>query len=59
MLAYSTNINRLSASSATDNSAYVTNNFKDQTVLQKNLTTNQSGDIKEIRKSDIPRSSAA
>ena len=50
MLAYSTNINRLSGSSATDNSAYVTNNFKDQTVLQKNLTTNQSGDIKEIRK---------
>ena len=50
MLAHSTNINRLSASSATDNSAYVTNNFKDQTVLQKNLTTNQSDDIKEIRK---------
>jgi predicted PurR-regulated permease PerM len=50
MLACSATINRLSASSATDNQTKVASNFTDQTVLQKNLTTNQFDDIKEIRK---------
>src|SRR5262249_27062204 len=43
-------IYRLSAVSAIDNQANVTSNFTGQAILQKNLTSNQSDDIKEIRK---------
>jgi hypothetical protein len=46
ILGYSTNIDRSIAASVTS----ATSNFTDQMVLQKNLTSNQSSDIKDIKK---------
>jgi hypothetical protein len=46
ILGYSTNTDRSIAASVTS----TTSNFTDQMVLQKNLTSNQSSDIKDIKK---------
>jgi hypothetical protein len=46
ILGYSTNTDRSIAASV----ASTTSNFTDQMVLQKNLTSNQSSDIKDIKK---------
>jgi hypothetical protein len=46
ILGYSTNTDRSIAASVTT----ATSNFTDQMVLQKNLTSNQSSDIKDIKK---------
>lgn len=46
----STNIDRLGATSVTDHRVSAASNFTDQTIPQKNITSNQSSDIKDIRK---------
>src|SRR3989442_3550740 len=46
ILGYSTNTQRSISASVTS----ATSNFTDQMVLQKNLTSNQSSDIKDIKK---------
>ena len=50
MLDYSTNIDKLRATSVTDDQASAASNFTDQTILLKNPTSNQSSDIKDIKK---------
>jgi hypothetical protein len=50
MLDYSTNIDRLRATSVTDDQANAASNFTGQTILLKNPTSNQSSDIKDIKK---------
>jgi hypothetical protein len=45
-----TNIDRSRAISMTDDQVSATSNFTDQMVLQKNLTSTQSSDIKDIKK---------
>jgi amino acid transporter len=50
MLDYSKNIDRLRATSVTDDPASAASNFTDQTILLKNPTSNQSSDIKDIKK---------
>ena len=50
MLDYSTNIDKLRTTSVTDDQASAASNFTDQTILLKNPTSNQSSDIKDIKK---------
>jgi hypothetical protein len=49
-LNYSTNIDRVRTTLLTDDQARAASNFTDQTILQKNLTSNPSSDIKDIKK---------
>jgi hypothetical protein len=50
MLDCTTNIDRVRATSVTDNRASAATNFSGQTILQNNVTSNQSSDIRDIRK---------
>jgi hypothetical protein len=50
MLDCTTNIGRIRATSVTDDRASAATNFIGQTILQNNVTSSQSSDIKDIRK---------
>ncbi|MFZ0328103.1 MAG: hypothetical protein WBP64_09135 [Nitrososphaeraceae archaeon] len=50
MLDCTTNIDRVKATSVTDNRASAATNFTGQTILQNNVTSSQSSDIRDIRK---------
>ncbi len=46
----SANIDRLGATWITDHRVSAASNFTDQTIPQRNLSSNQSSDIKDIRR---------
>ena len=47
---YSTNIDRLGVISISDHQASAATNSIDQIIKQRNITSNQSSDLREIRK---------
>ncbi len=50
MLDCTTNIDRVRATSVTDNRTSAATNFTGQTIPQNNVTSSQSSDIRDIRK---------